>query len=82
MTLIMLMYNLIEYDDIHLKASESLWQYYGDKLAIGATDNIIEFSANNDNNNNNNDKNIVIIIMMIIIIIIIIILLPESSKRK
>ena len=77
------MYNLIEYDDIHLKASESLWQYYGDKLAIGATDNIIEFSANNNNNNNNNDKNIVIIIMMIIIIIIIIIiLLPESSKRK
>ena len=30
------MYNLIEYSDIYLKKSETLWQYYRDEPALTA----------------------------------------------
>ena len=43
------MYNLIEYSDIYLKTSGSLWQYYGDEKTLPMKQNIIEFSNNNNN---------------------------------
>ena len=47
--IVMPMYNLIEYNDTYLKTSESLWQYYNDRPALDANDNIIDFTANDNN---------------------------------
>ena len=44
--IVMLMYNLIEYSNVYLKASGSLWQYYRNEPA--------QDNNNNSNNNNNN----------------------------
>ena len=52
----MSVYNLVEYSDIHLKTSGSLWQYYRDEPASDGNTNITDF-PNNNNNNNNNDNN-------------------------
>ena len=46
----MTMYNLIEYSDIYLKTSESLWQYYRDERALNNAGAIIDFPADNKNN--------------------------------
>ena len=43
------MYNSIEYSDNYSKTSGSLWQYYRDKPALGANDNIADFPSNNNN---------------------------------
>ena len=43
------MYNLIEYSDIYLKTSGSLWQYYRDEPALDINDVITDFPANNYN---------------------------------
>ena len=43
------MYNFIEYSDVYLKTSGSLWQYYRDKQALDNNGNIIGFLANNNN---------------------------------
>ena len=45
------MHNLIEYSDIYLKASGSLWQYSRDNMALDNNDKIIDFSANSNNSN-------------------------------
>ena len=42
------MYDLIEYSDIYLKTSGSLWQYYGDEKTLPMKQNVIEFSNNNN----------------------------------
>ena len=42
-------YNLIEHSAIYWKTLGSLWQYYGDELALYNNNNIIDFHANNDN---------------------------------
>ena len=39
----MSIYNLIEYSDIYLKTSGSLWQYYRHKLALDNYNDIIVF---------------------------------------
>ena len=36
--LVMQMYNLIEYNDVYLKTSGSLWQYYKDEALDNSTD--------------------------------------------
>ena len=46
---LMLMYNLIEYSDIYSKTLRRLWQYYRDEQALGGTNSIINFPADNDN---------------------------------
>ena len=43
------MYNLLEYSDIYSKTSRRLWQYYRDEQALGGTNSIINFPADNDN---------------------------------
>ena len=43
------MYNLIEYSDIYLKITGSLWQYYKDELSLDVTRRYIDFLADNDN---------------------------------
>ena len=43
------MYNLIQYSDIYLKKSESLWQYDRDTSALNHDGGITDFSANNSN---------------------------------
>ena len=45
----MTMYNLIECSDAYSKTSGSLRQYYRDKPALDANNNIIDFSAYNNN---------------------------------
>ena len=45
----MLMHNLIEYSENHLKTSGSLWQYYRDKPALNATGAIIDFTDADNN---------------------------------
>ena len=45
------MHNLIEYSDIYLKTSGSLWQYSRDNMALDNNDKIIDFSANSNNSN-------------------------------
>ena len=49
------MYNLIEYSDVYLKTSGSLWQYYRDepaiKIRILTNHNITDFPADNNNSN-------------------------------
>ena len=45
----MSMYNLTEYSDIYSRKSGSLWQYYRDEPVLGATDNVIDFPADNNN---------------------------------
>ena len=47
--LVIPMYNLIEYSDIYLKTSGSLWQYYRDEPALDINDVITHFPANNYN---------------------------------
>ena len=47
--LVIPMYNLIEYSDIYLKTSGSLWQYYRDEPALDINDVITDFPANNYN---------------------------------
>ena len=42
------MCNLIEYSDVYLKRSGSLWQYYKDEPALDNNNNIIHFPANNN----------------------------------
>ena len=42
------MYNLIEYSDVCLKTSGSLWQYYRDDPALDNNNNIIDFLAINN----------------------------------
>ena len=42
-------YNLIEYSDAYSKISGSLWQYYRDKAALDANNNIIDFPADSNN---------------------------------
>ena len=44
----MLMYNLIEYNDVYSKTSGSSWQYYGDEPALDNNNNIIDFPSNNN----------------------------------
>ena len=44
----MLMYNLIEHSDNHSRTSESLWQYYRDKLAVNDDGSIVDFPGNSD----------------------------------
>ena len=46
---LMPMYNLIQYSDIYLKISGSLWPYYRDEPALDGTNNIIDFPADNNN---------------------------------
>ena len=41
-------YNLIEYRD-YSETSGSLWQYYRDKPALKANDEIVDFHANKNN---------------------------------
>ena len=43
------MYNVLEYSNVYLNISRSLWQYYRDKAALDANDNIIDFPADNNN---------------------------------
>ena len=47
--IVMPMYNHIEYSDVYLKTSGSLWQYYRDEPAIDANGNMIDFPADNNN---------------------------------
>ena len=46
---VMRMHNLIEYSDIYLKTSKSLWQCYRVEAALDNTGNIIDFPAVNNN---------------------------------
>ena len=46
---VILMYNLIEYSDIYLETSRSLWQYYRDEPALNNAGVIIDLPANNNN---------------------------------
>ena len=43
------MYNLIDYSDIYLKTSGSLWQYCRDQPTLYDNKMIIEFPNNNNN---------------------------------
>ena len=43
------MYDLLEYSDIYLKTSGSLWQYFRDEPALGGTNNIIDFPVDINN---------------------------------
>ena len=45
------LYSLIEYSDVYLKRSETLWQYYRGEPAIDNNNDIIDFSADNSNSN-------------------------------
>ena len=47
--IVMLMYNLIEYSDVHFKAPGSWWWYYRDEPALDNYNNIIDFPANKNN---------------------------------
>ena len=47
--IVMPMYNHIEYSDVYLKTSGSLWQYYRDEPAIDGNGNMIDFPADNNN---------------------------------
>ena len=49
--IVMLMYNLIEYSDVHFKAPGSWWWYYRDEPALDNYNNIIDFPANKNNSN-------------------------------
>ena len=40
--------NLIEYSDIYLKQSGSLWQYFIDKPALDINGRIVDFSTDNN----------------------------------
>ena len=42
------MYNFIEYSDVYLKTSGSLWQYYRNEQALNANGEIVYFPANNN----------------------------------
>ena len=43
------LHNLIEYSNIYLKTSRSLWQYYRDKPALENNDGIIDFPPGSNN---------------------------------
>ena len=43
------MYNLLEYSNIQLKTSASLWQYYKDEPALNNAGTIIDFHAAGNN---------------------------------
>ena len=43
------MYNLVEYSDVYLKTSGSLWQYYKDEPTLDNSNNIVVFPSNNNN---------------------------------
>ena len=45
------MYDLLEYSDIYLKTSGSLWQYYKDKTALNNKNVIIDFHVDNNGSN-------------------------------
>ena len=45
--IVMLMYNLIEYNDNYSKTSGSLWQYCKDKPAVNDNGNIVDFNGEN-----------------------------------
>ena len=47
--MVMPMYNLVEYSDVYLKTSGSLWQYYKDEPALDNSNNIVVFPSNNNN---------------------------------
>ena len=42
------MYNLAEYSAAYLKASGSLWQYYGDEPTLENNGNVIDFPDDNN----------------------------------
>ena len=44
--LVMLMYNLIEYNDNYLKKSGSLWQHNRDEPSLNNDDAVIDFDDN------------------------------------
>ena len=46
--IVMPMYNFIEYSDVYLKTSRSLWQYYRNEQALNANGEIVYFPANNN----------------------------------
>ena len=46
--IVMPMYNFIEYSDVYLKTSGSLWQYYRNEQALNANGEIVYFPANNN----------------------------------
>ena len=41
--------NLLEYSDIYLKTSGSLWQYFRDEPVLDGTNNIIDFPVDINN---------------------------------
>ena len=45
------MYNLLEYSDIYLETSGSLWQYYRGELALNNNNFITDFPEDNNNRN-------------------------------
>ena len=47
--IVLLMYSLIEYNDVYSKTSGSLWGYYRDEPDLYNNSNIIHFPANNNN---------------------------------
>ena len=47
--IVMPMYSLIEYSDVYLKTSGTLWPCYRDEPALDNNNNIIDFPANNNN---------------------------------
>ena len=47
--MVMPMYNLVEYSDVYLKTSGSLWQYYKDEPTLDSSNNIVVFPSNNNN---------------------------------
>ena len=47
--MVMPMYNLVEYSDVYLKTSGSLWQYYKDEPTLDNSNNIVVFPSNNNN---------------------------------
>ena len=47
--IVMLMYNLIEYSDVHFKAPGSWWWYYRDEPALDNYNNVTDFPANKNN---------------------------------
>ena len=47
--ILMLMYNLIEYNDNSLKTSANLWQHYRDEIFLNDHSDVADFSADNDN---------------------------------
>ena len=60
MDVVMCMYNLIEHSDFFRKTSWRLWQYYRDEPALGGTNNIFQFPANNNNSVSLKFKEIII----------------------